>query len=205
SLVIAKHPIGTRHSSFLLAWLIAGPILAYLPIEISRRLIVGWQIPLSVFAAYGLLQLWRTHRVFAIAASIIMLPTTFLIIAGGTARVTTPQSPLYQSADELAALNWLDANTTDRDVVLSDWRFGNLVPIYADARVFIGHPIETIDYRDKQRLVDQFFDTETAVDQRRDFIQRWHITLIAAETDRALTSYSIVFQSGRYTLYRAAP
>ena len=31
--------------------------MAYLPIEISRRLIVGWQIPLSIFAAYGLASL----------------------------------------------------------------------------------------------------------------------------------------------------
>ncbi len=194
----------THHSSFLFAWLIAGPIMAYLPIEISRRLIVGWQIPLSVFAAYGLWQVWRTRRMLAVAASMLVLPATALIIVGGAARVLAQQPPLYQSADELAALNWLGANTTDRDVVLSDWHFGNLVPIYAAARVFVGHPIETIDYKDKLALVDQFFATDTPT-QRRDFLQRWHITLIAAESDRVLAGFPIAYQSGRYTLYRAAP
>ncbi|MBI5567598.1 MAG: hypothetical protein HY870_22055 [Chloroflexi bacterium] len=194
----------TRYSSLLLAWLLISPIMAYLPIEISRRLIVGWQIPLSIFAAYGLLQLWRRRRVFAAAASIIVLPATFLIIMGGTTRVMAQQPPLYQSADELAALNWLGANTTDRDAVLSDWRFGNLVPIYADARVFIGHPIETIDFKTKPALVDQFFTSADSA-QRHDLIQRWHITLIAAGADRVLADFPVAFQSGRYTLYRAVP
>jgi hypothetical protein len=194
----------TRHSSFLLAWLIAAPIMAYLPIEISRRLIVGWQIPLSICAAYGLRWLWHTRRVFAVVALISTLPTTGLIIVGGATRVTAQSSPLYQSADELAALNWLGAHTTDRDVVLSDWRFGSLVPIYADARVFIGHPIETIDYQDKLAGGDQFFAAADSA-QRRDFVQRWHITLIAAGADRVLNDYPIAFQSGRYTLYRASP
>jgi hypothetical protein len=194
----------TRHSSLLFAWLVAGPIMAYLPIAISRRLIIGWQIPLSIFAAYGLLRLWRKRRAFAIAASMIVLPTTLLIILGGATRVTAQQPPLYQSADELAALNWLGVNTTDRDVVLSEWDFGNLVPIYANARVFIGHPIETIDYQNKRALVDEFF---TALDsaQRRDLLQRWHITLIVAEGDRVLSDFPVVFQSGSYRLYRAAP
>ena len=197
-------PSVSRQPSFLLAWLIAGPIMAYLPIEISRRLIVGWQIPLSVFAAYGLWQVWRTHRVLAVAASMLVLPATALVIVGGTARVMTQQPPLYQSADELAALNWLGANTTDQDVVLSDWHFGNLVPIYTDARVFVGHPIETIDYKNKLALVDQFFNIADSA-QRHDFIQHWRITLIAAEADRMLADFPVVFQSGSYTLYRATP
>jgi hypothetical protein len=207
-----RHALRTTHyasrimhySSFLLAWLIISPIMAYLPIEISRRLIVGWQIPLSIFAAYGLAHVWRTRRVVAAVAAILVLPATVLIIMGGATRVMAQQPPLYQSADELAALNWLSANTTDRDVVLSDWQFGNLVPVYADARVFIGHPIETIDYKNKRALVDQFFNTADSA-QRRDFIQRWHISLIAAAADRVVSDFPVAFQSGRYTLYRAVP
>ncbi|HTP06756.1 MAG TPA: hypothetical protein VMP08_00790, partial [Anaerolineae bacterium] len=47
----------SRHLSFLIAWLIAGPIMAYLPIAISRRMVAGWQIPLCIFGAYALLRL----------------------------------------------------------------------------------------------------------------------------------------------------
>lgn len=190
--------------TFGVAWLLAAPLMTYLPIAISRRLIAGWQIPLSIFAAYGLLHLWRKRRVFAIVAAISVLPATLLIILGGNARVAAQQPPLYITADQQAALNWLAANTTDRDVVLSDWEFGNLVPIYADARVFIGHPIETIDYKTKRTLVDQFFTAMNAA-QQRDFLQRWHITLIAAQADRVLGDFPVIFQAGNVTLYRAVP
>jgi len=178
--------------------------MAYLPIAISRRLIVGWQIPLSIFAAYGWLQLWHRRRVFAVVAASLVLPATLLIILGGTARVQAQQPPLYITADQQAALNWLGAHTTDRDVVLSAWEFGSLVPIYAEARVFIGHPIETIDFKAKNVLVDQFF-TEATAAQRSELIQRWQITVIAAEGDRALADFPVVFQSGNVTLYRATP
>ena len=194
----------TRYSSLLSAWLIISPVMAYLPIAISRRLIVGWQIPLSIFAAYGWLQLWHRRRVFAVVAASLVLPATLLIILGGTARVQAQQPPLYITADQQAALNWLGAHTTDRDVVLSAWEFGSLVPIYAEARVFIGHPIETIDFKAKNVLVDQFF-TEATAAQRSELIQRWQITVIAAEGDRALADFPVVFQSGNVTLYRATP
>ncbi len=194
----------TRYSSLLSAWLIISPLMAYLPIAISRRLIVGWQIPLSIFAAYGLLRLWNKRRVLAVVAASMVLPATLLIILGGQARVQAPQPPLFITADQQAALNWLGANTTDRDVVLSEWHFGSLVPIYADARVFVGHPIETIDFKAKQVLVDQFFTGASAA-QRGELIRRWHITVIAAEGDRGLANLPVVFQAGDVTLHRATP
>ena len=112
-----KHPQPDRsispahHLSFLMAWLIAGPIMAYLPIAISRRLIVGWQIPLCLFGAYALLRLIdsklplrRTLAVGVLAASAL---STLLVITGGTMFVTARQPPLFQTADQLAALDWL--------------------------------------------------------------------------------------------------
>jgi hypothetical protein len=100
----------SRYLSFLMAWLIAGPIMAYLPIAISRRLIVGWQIPLCLFGAYALLRLIdsklplrRTLAVGVLAASAL---STLLVITGGTLFVTARQPPLFQTADQLAALDW---------------------------------------------------------------------------------------------------
>lgn len=199
-----SHPLLITHDSlFILAWLIVGPIMAYLPIEISRRLIIGWQIPLSVFAAYGLFELWRRRRGLGLAAAALVLPSTLLIILGGTARMLTPQPPLYITTDQQAALDWLGAHTTDRDVVLSDWRFGNLIPVYADARVFVGHPIETIDFSAKTRIVAAFFVGDTAA--RRAVIDEWRITWIVAEADRVVKDQTPAADFGSIRIYRAAP
>jgi hypothetical protein len=117
----------------------------------QHRLIIGWQIPLCLFGAYALLRLLdsklplrRTLAVGVLAASAL---STLLVITGGSLFVAARKPPLFQTADQLAALDWLGRSSSDRDVVLADWHFGNLVPIYADARVFVGHPIETIGYK----------------------------------------------------------
>ena len=196
--------------SFLVAWIIIGPIMAYLPLAVSRRLIIGWQIPLSIFGAYALLRLVESRlplrRTLAMGALAFSAASTIIIIAMGVTFVSVPKPPLYQPADQLAALNWLGAHTTDRDVVLSDWRFGNLVPVYADARVFTGHPIETIDFKTKNTLVDRYFDPSTPEADRQAVIDQWKITWVVAPTDQfAPPDQRPAFQQGAYVIYRVTP
>ncbi len=195
---------------FLIAWLIVGPIMAYLPLVISRRLIAGWQIPLCIFGAYALLRLIDSRlplrRTIAIGALALSAVSTLIVIGMGLVFVSTPRPPLYQTADQLAALAWLGQHTSDRDVVLSDWRFGNLQPIYAEARVFVGHPIETIGFKEKQAAAEHFFDPSTPEIERRALIERWQITLVVASADRpAPPDHDIVFQQGDLVIYRTAP
>ncbi len=191
------------------AWLLVGPIMAYLPISISRRLIAGWQVPLCIFGGYALMKLWQSRRALASLVMAAMLPTTLLIIVGGSALVAAKPPTLFQSSDDLAALDWLSRNTTDRDVVLSDWRFGNLVPIYANGRVFIGHPIETAFFKDKEAEVEHFFDPNTGDLDRRAFLSKWQVTLIAVGPAESIglgwDVQNIAFQQGTYSIYRFSP
>jgi hypothetical protein len=198
------------HASFLIAWLIVGPLMAYLPLVINRRLIAGWQIPVCIFGAYALLRLIDSHvplrRTLAVGALALSALSTLIVIGMGLVFVSTPHPPLYQTADQLAALDWLGRHTTDRDVVLSNWRFGNLQPIYAEARVFVGHPIETIGFKDKRAAADHFLDPSTPESDRQALIDRWHITLVVASTDRLVPpDRDIVFQQGDLVIYRTAP
>jgi hypothetical protein len=194
----------------LVAWLIAGPLLAYLPLVINRRLIAGWQIPLCIFGAYALLRLIDStlplRRAIAVGALALSAVSTLVIIGMGIVFVSTPRPPLYQTADELAALDWLGRHTTARDVVLADWRFGNLLPIYADSRVFVGHPIETIGYQAKRAAVDRFLDPSTPESERQALIDQWHITMVVAPANRlAPPGSSIIFKQGLLNIYHIAP
>ena len=195
----------------ILVWAIAGPILAYLPLPISRRLIAGWQISLCVLGAYALLRLVRSRARYrrAMAALVLAatLPTTVLVIAGGSALVALRQPPWFQPADQLAALEWLGRNATGRDVVLSDWRFGNQVPIYSDARVFAGHPIETARFKEKIALVARVLDPGTLESDRQAILKEWRITLIVVGPESAVKldpgRYTLKFAQGAYAIYRA--
>lgn len=195
---------------FLLAWLIAGPLMAYLPLAVSRRMIVGWQIPLCIFGGYTLLRLIDStaplRRTIAIGALALSAVSTFIIIGMGIAFVSTPQPPLYQTGDQLAALDWLGRHTNERDVVLADWRFGNLLPVYAGARVFVGHPIETIDFKEKNAAVNRFFNLSMSESDRRELIERWRITLVVVSADQLVPPRSqVVFQHGPLNIYLITP
>ncbi len=195
----------THHSSLITAWLFAGPILAYLPLPISRRLIAGWQIPLCIFGAYALMQWMPSRRPLRVTLAVLAtVPSTFLIIVGGIQLVRAHQPPLYQTADQLAALDWLGRSTTNQDVILSDWQFGNLIPVYADARVFIGHPFETAFFTDKEAAVQRFFDPNTSNADRLSFLNRWRITLVVTDSSPPLDR-TLAFQHGKYSIYRTAP
>jgi hypothetical protein len=146
------------------------------------------------------------RRTIALGVLAMSAVSTLVVIGMGLVFVSAPHPPLYQTADQLAALAWLGRHTTDRDVVLADWRFGNLLPIYADARVFAGHPIETIGFAEKRAAIDRFFEPATPEAERQGLIDRWRITLVAASGDRlALPRSQIVFQQGPLNIYRITP
>ena len=142
-----------RHHSFLIAWLIAGPIMAYLPLVINRRLIAGWQIPLCIFGAYALLRLIDSkvplRRTIAVGALALVGRLDAHHRRHGDRLCQHAASAVVSDRRSTGRARLAGPPHTDRDVVLSDWRFGNLLPIYADARVFVGHPIETIGFKEK--------------------------------------------------------
>lgn len=202
---------GSERELFIVAWAIAGPILAYLPIQISRRLIAGWQIPVCMLGAYALIRFARSQARFrrGISGALIAatLPTTILIIVGGSAAVASRQTPLFQPADQQAAFEWLGRNATANDVILSEWHFGNQIPIHTDARVFVGHPIETIGFEHKVAQTARVLDPNTPETDRHDILTRWRITLIVAGPGSSPqldpTRYTLVFTRGSYSIYRA--
>jgi hypothetical protein len=100
----------------LVAWAVVVPPLLYLPFNLQRRLIEGWQVPLAVLAALGLtrfvLPAWRRTRFvrwlirfprysvrglrqWAITLILLaMVPTNILLIGSGTLAVIARRANL---------------------------------------------------------------------------------------------------------------
>jgi hypothetical protein len=51
---LLRFPHSEVRSPNLIGWLIIIPILIYVPVSFQRRLFEGWQVPLCIFAAIGL-------------------------------------------------------------------------------------------------------------------------------------------------------
>ena len=85
---------------------------------------------------------------------------------------------LFRPAGEQAALTWLAAHCSSDDLVLTAMESGNLIPVYADCRVLLGHPIETIQFAAKQADVVSFYDAKTPPSTRSEILRRYGVTLV---------------------------
>ncbi len=182
----------------LMAWLMVVPFLIYLPFNSQRRLVEGWQIPLAIFAAYGLvyrvLPAWRRARVvrwlssyrrytshglraWLLAGTVIFSTATYvLLLIDQSTRMIAQVPPSFRDGPEVEALRWLNQRVTYADVILSSYNTGNYLPAQVGARVFLGHGPETAYSNDKRQLVKQFYAASTSDEWRRQFLSEWPIT-----------------------------
>jgi len=174
---------GKSHAAYLLlpAWVIAAPLLAYVPVSVQRRLLEGVFVPLCILAIVGLrfaIAPWlvqhsgRTRRLsvtkvwqrLIAIVLLISLPSTLLLLFSGVIGGTHLSEPLFHAAGEVAALDWLNAHASPDSIVLSTKATGNYIPARTNLRVFTGHGPETLDSDKKRDMAVQFFDGGITLD-----------------------------------------
>jgi hypothetical protein len=215
----------------LVAWAVVIPPLLYLPFNLQRRLIEGWQIPLAILAALGLarfaLPAWGRTRLVrwlirfprysarglqrwaATALIAAMLPTNILLIVSGAQMVAARQPPIFRRDGEIRALEWLAARVTYDDVILAGYAAGNYIPARAGARVFIGLGTETARIHSKRALTDRFFDPSSTDEWRAQFLREYGITHVFVTPAEQFASsnarvFETIYQAEGYTIYRVA-
>ncbi len=159
----------------VLIWGVVGILLVYLPFfDLQRRLITGLHIPLCILAATGLTR-WLAHRglrpiqrrqivMGAVALGLLGTLLVWLIplLAIATQSPTTSETTalLFIQDDEAAALAWLGQHAAADDVILASPRLSLFIPTHTVARVFYGHPFETVEAKKKKAMVEAFYRGE---------------------------------------------
>ncbi len=88
------------------------------------------------------------------------------------------QAPYYLHRDEVAALEWLEANTSPDDVVFSGLDVGQYIPSVSGNRAFLAHWTMTVNFYDKRERVAAFFHPSTPDEQRRDTLCRFGVRYV---------------------------
>ncbi len=213
----------------LVAWAAAVPPLLYLPFNLQRRLIEGWQIPLAILASLGLgrfvLPAWRRTPLvrwlirfprysmrglsrWALALILLaMIPTNVLLVGSGMLAITARFAPLFRDGGEVKALDWLATRVTYNDVILSSYETGNYIPARVGARVYIGLGTETAHIEDKRAAMRRFFDPLTSDEWRAQFLRDGDITYVFATPAERFSPgnarfLSPIYQAEGYTIYQ---
>ncbi|MFB0533555.1 MAG: hypothetical protein ACETWR_01090 [Anaerolineae bacterium] len=202
----------------LVSWGLVVPPLLYMPFNLQRRLIEGFQIPLCILASLGLARyvlpavtrsgltrsLTRFQRYTRpklrrfVTTTIILLtiPSNLLLIATSLIQVSCLSPPIFHERMELEAMDWLAAHTQPSDIVLSSSEAGNYIPAWAGNRVFLGHGPETIHAEEKEDIVRQFFQAQTSDTHRKEILRRYNIAyLFYGPAERALGDFQPAHRS----------
>ncbi len=207
----------------LVSWLVAAPLLVYLPVNVQRRLAEGVFAPLGILAAAGLRLLapqiarrlnLRRRRAWNLALGltlILVLPTSLFLLAGGTLQAVRPGWPIFHAVDELAALDWLNADAPAGAVVLSSFETGNYLPARTDLRAFLGHGPETFRSEAKREIVEAFFTGAMSDEERATLFTEYSIAYVfygpqegaapGAPAPEWAAGLRVIYQDAGYTIY----
>lgn len=206
-----------RAALVALAWVIAVPVLFYLPTQFQRRLTEGAHIPMSVLAAVGLWWLaqrlgtgaWPWLRLGAAATLITGTLWMTALMVGGAVSL---RIPFFLPQDDLAALAWFHQNATPGEIVLASPTMGNVIPGYAPVRAYWGHAFETVDAETKLGPVIRFFNAAAVERERCQLLADGSITYVyegaverrdlAGASLSGQPGLSVAFQLGGATVYR---
>jgi hypothetical protein len=174
----AAAPAGEPYA-LLIAWLIAAPLLVYLPINVQRRLSEGVFIPLIILAVFGMRVLLQGRKRLrrAVVSGVLISSFVFwgLTILGVLSPSCSTKVCLFRPRAELTMMDWLEDHAESDSVVLGSYRTGNYLPIRTNLRPVLGHGPETLYYETKGEEIEQFYRGELSPYEQAELFQRYRV------------------------------
>lgn len=214
---------------FLKAWFLMGFVLNYVPTDFQIHMLNSWQVPMMLLVTRGLYRYvtpaagewlsnrwgkWsqeRTSRWLTVGFILAVLPTNLYLWTWRFVDLRRHNYPYYLYKDEVAALDWLSANSDSEDIVLSSLTIGQYIPAFSGNTAFLAHWAQTLDFYDKGERVARFFDAEVDDAERLETIQSFGVDYVFyGPAEQALGEYdpvtsplfNVVFSTPQVQVYR---
>lgn len=203
-----------RHKFMILwVWIAVVALLLYAPLGAQRRFVQGVQVPLAILASAGLYRVlfprlekanWFQRLVsrpnysrvglerFAVVLLLLALSTANLVVLLKLSDLTAIEQPaaFFVPRAEVAAIDWLGANTRRDDPILAAYWTSGYIPARSGNVVFAGQRYETNRFDEKRLLVEKFFDVSTDDAFRRNMLTQYRIAyLFWGGQERALGDF----------------
>jgi hypothetical protein len=195
---------------FVRVWFGVNLFIVYVPLNFQIHYLNGWQVPIAILATgaffgrilpwvrrqplFGKLgQVWSPARLEKMLLASVLLAVVLVnlyIFAWRFVVLARVPHGNFLDRDEVAALDWLAQNAAPDDVVLSAIKVGQYVPSQTGARAFLAHWAMTKDLYEKQRMVQDFFETDSLDSERQAIIREFSVDyVLMGVEERALGDY----------------
>jgi len=205
-------PLYKRNRGDLLikSWFLTSFFLGYLPVNYQVHLTNCWQVPVGILATQGVLNRiypylrsngfvvvtrWGVEwfrRALSLLLIFLILPTSIYLLTWRIYDLNRHDYPYFLFRDDVEALNWLEENNLQTDVIFSARTLGQYIPALTGSKAFLSHWAQTVDFIEKTEMVNTFFESQTDDTYRMNLIREFGIDYILySETEGALGSYDI--------------
>ncbi len=214
---------------FIIAWFFFNFLLIYIPTDYQIHMLNGWQIPIAILATQGFFAYvipWVEAKLVKRRSSLADSSALRSILVGGLILIIGLTNlylfawrfidlgrhdyPYYLYQDEIAAMQWLEANAQPDEVVLSSLTTGQYIPAQTGLHAFLAHWAQTVDYYNKEAMVNEFFAADTPEARRQQIAQQYGVDYIFyGPAERELGDYALeksslfkpVFSSAQVVVY----
>ncbi len=201
---------------FVATWFVAHFALAYMPTDFQIHMLLGWQVPMAILASATLVKIiepWAVAKVRMPANLILVvvlgaaLVTNLYVIGWRVLDLGRHENPYFLTTSQTSALDWLEAHTTQADVVLADLSMGQFVPMWTDARSFVAHWANTLDFFAKKEQAEQMMAGTMPVSTREKLIDQYAVTYLVYQGSGAApwageSRYREAFRQGDVVVYQ---
>lgn len=211
----------------ILSWVAVSSVLLYAPVYFQRRLSEGLHIPLSILAAEGIIILclfvsrFVVHKIRIIITYTLACVIVAILCLGSLEGAYSDLAVIdsnhqkdyyyYLLSQEVNAAEYIRDNSSSKDVILSNWFYGNILPGITGRKVYIGHKAQTNGFDQKIETVNKFLLNKNATTAYK-FLNDNSIKYIFIGKNDTMTSYGFkpaekpylekVFDDGEAKVYR---
>lgn len=187
-------PTPALSSHFLWVWTIVGFGLLYIPTDYQIKMLNPYHVPLALLATEAVGRWLEGRRrvgpgrrpAFAARHSALImallvavsLPTNIYLWGWRMLELSRGQAPFFLTDGQVSALDWLDARSEERAVVLSGIDLGQYVPALTAHRAFLAHWAQTVRFYEKRSDVERFFAAQTSPAERHALLERYGVDYV---------------------------
>lgn len=151
---------GSELEKVCAAWLMTAAALLFLaPLPNSREFAFFISLPVGLLAAPHIVRFAK--RIAPVRWKPAVVAATILCCAHGLSMLGTvmvPHPDAYHPKAVIEGLKWLEAESEPDDAALCSWAAGSFIPMYVlHPRPWVGHPTETLDFKEKADAVEPMF------------------------------------------------
>ncbi|MCJ7623169.1 MAG: hypothetical protein MUO76_06675 [Anaerolineaceae bacterium] len=109
---------------------------------------------------------------------VLSLLTNFSLIFAGYFAVQAHNPKLVITSDEYTAFQWIEKTTGEESLIMASPELGLYIPAYTGRKVLYGHPFETVNAEETERLASRFYQGDLSEESAINFIVENNIDYI---------------------------